>query len=122
MHPVAPARLLPMSICLRYLLALICFPPTLSYVLSVSSLSSFLLRTHIHWFIFCLRSGLLLFLAGSATPNPPRMVMPIDPPFYYDLLLIPTELQADLPSYPVVPGLGLVACHGEPLRCRHRRV
>ncbi|KAH9023541.1 hypothetical protein EDB83DRAFT_2429119 [Lactarius deliciosus] len=116
MHPVAPAHLLPVPIYLRYLLALICFPPTLSYVLSVSSLlSSFLLRTRIHWFIFCPRSGLLLTLAGSATSNRSAFLLRPD-------CSLPRNLRADLPSYPVVPGLGLVACQGEHLRRRHRRV
>ena len=75
---------LPMLICFRrHLLALICFAPIPSYVISVP----FLLRIRIHRFVFFLRSGLLLALAGSATPASPRLAMPISPSLRLDYLL-----------------------------------
>ncbi|KAH9170914.1 hypothetical protein EDB89DRAFT_1219945 [Lactarius sanguifluus] len=84
MHPLAPFIFCPCQSAFVISSPLYASPrPFLTSFLSPPS--SFLLRTRINWFIFCLSSALLLILAGSATPNPPRMVMPIDPPFYYDL-------------------------------------
>ncbi|KAH9017552.1 hypothetical protein EDB84DRAFT_1521503 [Lactarius hengduanensis] len=68
-----------------------CFLPPFSFARASTGLSKLL------------RSGLLLILAGSATPNPPHMVMPIDPPFYYDLAARSHGTRLTYPRAPLFP-------------------